>query len=367
MRFVILIHSPALDRFFEMSCSRMRPMLRAPLSRIGLGLVRPIALASLLAGIALFNIHCAAAVAVVAPTTTPSPTVTRTRTPTAAPSNTPTQTATLTNTPTSTLTPSSTSTFTPVPTRTPRPTNTAAPIATLDPNARSARVPILLYHYIRPYPERAIDPLGYNLSVPPELFDQQLTYLQQQGFHTIRLGDLVNYLREGAPALPSKPIVLTFDDGYADAYVNAFPSLKERDMTGTFFIVTNFADHALTNYMNWEQIKEMQGAGMEIGAHTLDHVDLTLKSAIVAEQQIAGSQKVLQERLGSPITLFAYPYGRVNGFVADTTARYFAGAVTTVGGIYQTSQNIYYLRRIEISGAYGFNDFVRFLNYWLGR
>ena len=74
----------------------------------------------------------------------------------------------------------------------------------------------------------------------------------------------------GAP-LPPKPIVLTFDDGYDDNYLNAFPTLKDHGFTGAFFVITVRADSSAFGYMTWEQIQEMAANGMEIGSHSLDH------------------------------------------------------------------------------------------------
>ncbi len=288
------------------------------------------------------------------PTTTPTATATatRTRTPTSTATHTPTHTAT----PTATRTPS----LTPTSTGLPSPTAVTTPVTVI-------HAPIVLYHYIRPYPDRSVDPLGYNLSVPPDLFSQQLDYLQAQGYHTIKLSDLANAFSPGASPLPPKPIVITFDDGYADAYTSAFPALKAHGMIGTFFIVPGFVDRNYSNYLNWAQVKEMHAAGMEIGAHTMDHVDLTSKSPTIAEQEVAQSQQELQQQIGEPVRVFAYPYGKVNLTVEQIIARYFVAAVTEVPGTHQTSDLPYRMRRIEISGAFSYPSFIGFFNYWLNK
>ncbi|MGB8644946.1 MAG: polysaccharide deacetylase family protein [Anaerolineae bacterium] len=320
--------------------------------------------------VSLVNLHCSAAVAEIEPATvTPFPSATATDAPTTTltPTNSPTPTLTETDTETPTSTPTSTATVTSTPTGMPTRTATAIPVPlVVSTPARTVQIPILLYHYIRPYPDRAIDPLGYTLSVPLDLFSRELDYLQGQGYQTMRLADLARFLRDGAPPLPAKPMILTFDDGYADAYSAAFPALKAHGMIGTFFVVPGFVDQGLANYVTWDEVKEMHAAGMEIGAHTMHHVDLTAKSPAAAEQEVAESQLELQQALGEPVRVFAYPYGRMNLWVEQIVARYFDTAATTIPGTHQTSDIPYRLHRIEISGAFNFPSFVGFLDYWLG-
>jgi hypothetical protein len=132
-------------------------------------------------------------------------TATATSTPTAAPTNTPTQTPTF------------------VPTLTP--TRAHTPIPTRDSNTRAVRVPILMYHYVSNPPSDA-DKYRLDLSVTPANFAAQMDYLAREGYYPIRVPDLGDYLLNGTP-LPSKPIAITFDDGYRDNYENAFPVLKQ--------------------------------------------------------------------------------------------------------------------------------------------
>lgn len=276
-------------------------------------------------------------------------------------SPTPTDTPTITPTPTPTNTP-----LPPTPTVNPTFTPTAEP-PTLTPNAstRIARVPILLYHYVRPHPDRASDPLGYNLSVPPDLFEQQLAYLAGQNYTTIRLIDLVSYLRTGQPALPPKSIVLTFDDAYESAYTQVLPSLRKYGMIGTFFVPSGFVERELPGYMNWAQVKALYDAGMEIGGHTVNHADLTLKTPAQAEQEIAQARQMIEDKLGDRVQVFAYPYGHSTARIEAITARYYLASTNSNNGVVQTSDNLYQLKRITINGAWGLPEFINLFNYWL--
>jgi peptidoglycan/xylan/chitin deacetylase (PgdA/CDA1 family) len=158
-------------------------------------------------------------------------------------------------------------------------------------------VPILMYHYIRDYTD-ASDPLGIQLSVAPTVFKAQLELLKKNGYHTISLSDFA------AGKVSGKAIILTFDDGYDDHYTNALPILQQEGMTGTFFIIRNFIGRP--RYMTQVQINGLQAAGMELGAHTLNHKDLSRLTPSAARQEIAGS---LTSNL-APV--FAYPSGLYN-------------------------------------------------------
>jgi peptidoglycan/xylan/chitin deacetylase (PgdA/CDA1 family) len=171
----------------------------------------------------------------------------------------------------------------------------AAPAPTQAVVERS-RAQIMVYHHIR-------DQKG-QWSLSPEKFEEQLTYLAANGFHTITMDTYLSAQGNGTP-LPDKPIVLTFDDGYADAYENAFPLLKKYGMIGTFYVITGQVGSP--GSLTWDQIVEMQHAGMEFGAHTVHHPFLTRLPPLGAFLEILQSRLDLEAHLGVPITTFAYP------------------------------------------------------------
>ncbi len=166
-------------------------------------------------------------------------------------------------------------------------------------------VPILLYHHIEKGRTR--------WHVSPQKFEQQLAFLAANGYHTVSMTAYLDAVQNDTP-LPDKPVVLTFDDGYRDNYVNAFPLLKKYVMIGTFFIVTGQVGYPAS--MTWDEIAEMQRAGMEIGAHTIHHPFLTRLPALRAFTEIFMSRLELMTRLKTPIQVFAYPYNDYNETVA---------------------------------------------------
>jgi peptidoglycan/xylan/chitin deacetylase (PgdA/CDA1 family) len=270
----------------------------------------------------------------------------------------PTLTPLPSETPTSTLSPTPTVTQTPSPTA----TRTRVP-PTATPTLRVARVPILMYHYVNIPPPDA-DKYRVDLTVLPDAFETQMDYLAINGYHPIRLADLTNHLLNGAP-LPDKPIVLTFDDGYADNYTNVFPTLRNKKFPATFFVITDFVNEKRWGYMSWAQLAEMVKGGMEVGSHTLDHPDLYRKPRALQNNEIAGSKKMIELNIPTTVVSFSYPAGNydANTLAALRTAGYLA-AVTEVQGARHSSDKLLELRRIRVRGTYSINDFIRWLKYY---
>lgn len=282
---------------------------------------------------------------------------------TAAPTATPTP---IPSSPTPTRTPSPTPTASPTPSRTPTPTvtptATATPGPTPDGVLRTARVPILMYHYISTPPPDA-DIYRVDLSVAPETFAAHLDYLQAEGYTTIPLKDLLSYLATGRPELPPKPVILTFDDGYEDNYLNAFPALKARGMIGTFFVITDFATQDRPGYADWQQLAEMAAAGMEIGSHSRDHPNLAGKDLDYLVWQALGSKETIEAHIGSHPHILSYPAGSYDQLVIDVfRSAHYWGAVTTHQGVIQRSDRAFELKRIRIRNTTDVAQLAHLLN-----
>jgi peptidoglycan/xylan/chitin deacetylase (PgdA/CDA1 family) len=298
------------------------------------------------------------------PTPTVTPTPTLTPTPTATPTNTPTPTSTPTATPTFiptfTPTPTATPTFTPTDTPTPLPTRTPV-LPTPDGVYRQVHVPILMYHHIADPPFNA-DEFRRDLSVSPDLFYQQLRYLKEQGYQTIGLNDLALHLTRGKP-LPQKPIIITFDDGYADNYTHAFRLLKRFGFTGTFFLITEPIDKNDPAYMSWTNVEEMHAAGMEFAPHSYNHPDMTNRGYQFIVFQILAPSEAIQARTGVKCRFFAYPSGRYDQFVVDVLrSAHFWGAVVTEQGATHTADDLFTLRRVRVHGSDSLDTFILMLN-----
>jgi peptidoglycan/xylan/chitin deacetylase (PgdA/CDA1 family) len=281
---------------------------------------------------------------VVQPTATPLP----------APTDTPTPTAQAATAIPPTATPSG-----------PTPTPDQGAAGNAQPVDGTIRVPVLMYHYIRINPV-ASDRLGYGLSVTPADFAAQMEWLVKNGYHTVFPSELTAALTRNAP-LPTKPVVLTFDDGYRDFYDQAWPVLKRYGLKASSAVVTNFVDkgdRGDLQYMNWNMIKELDRSGMvEIASHTQSHPDLTRAGAAQRWAELSKSKEVIEQQLGHPCTAFVYPSGRYDGAtVADAKRAGYQIAFTTNDGKVRTPQDggvILQLPRVRVAGGTTLAGFAR--------
>jgi peptidoglycan/xylan/chitin deacetylase (PgdA/CDA1 family) len=184
------------------------------------------------------------------------------------------------------------------------------------------RLPVLLYHHVGP----AIPGIVPGLTVAPRSFERHVRWLARRGFTGIRPADWLRWCREGK-GLPRKPVLLTFDDAYADLVEHALPVLRRYGFGAAVYVVTgqvggtNTWDEArgfaTLPLMTAEQISEWAARGIEFGAHSRTHADLTTLSTPDLQEEVVGSSKDLQAILGSHVLSFAYPYGFHNQAVAD--------------------------------------------------
>ncbi len=243
---------------------------------------------------------------------------------------------------------------------TPTPTATAPPQPTPDGVTRNVSLPILMYHYLSEPPAGA-DIYRRDLSVTPEQFAAHLDRLLAEGYTTISFYQLLEYLTLGSP-LPEKPVILTFDDGYRDNFVNAFPALKERGMVATFFVVTDFLDEERQAYLSWEMAREMLAAGMSIESHSRNHASLEGKDDDYLVWQALGSLETLQFELGVRPRFVSYPAGEYDRrtIAVFQSAGFWAG-VTTVQGMDHSSERPFELERIRVRNTTDADELIRLM------
>lgn len=220
-------------------------------------------------------------------------------------------------------------------------------------------VPVLYYH--------SVDPSERNeVTISPERLKSQLQYIKDQGYTTLTMTELENYILNNKE-IPEKSIVITFDDGYTDNYINAFPILKELDMKASIFVITEGIDSGY--YLSTEQLKEMSSNGIDIISHTYSHpylVNPKLGTAMTYEEQLEefkSSKQKLEEITGKEVTAVAYPYGYLNedSKQAAKDAGYKL-AFTTDLGLSDREDNPLALDRIYISSRYSMETFKKLLS-----
>lgn len=213
--------------------------------------------------------------------------------------------------------------------------------------SRTLDVPILMYHRVGKVPVRP-GLYGAGLTVQTGVFAAQMEWLHRHDFHAITPRQLFDALEWGRP-LPSRPVLLTFDDGYADVLYHAEPILHRLHMPAVAFVITDRVSGSDPSFLDWRDLRDLERDGFTIGSHTVHHLDLAELSSAQAWYELESSRATLEKRLGVPVDWFAYPAGRYDASVLSLVRR--AGyllAVTTQPGAAQSARYPFTLHRDEI-------------------
>ena len=216
--------------------------------------------------------------------------------------------------------------------------------------ARAIRLPILMYHYVRTPPSTRVDRLGYLLSVSPAVFQSQMDWLFTHGYHPVNFDQVRAYFAGKSP-LPSRPLVITLDDGYQDLYTAAFPILQMHHFTAVAYIVSGFIDKR--GYVTSDEVVQLDRAGIEIGSHTVSHPDLAHVSFASAMFQVAESKRVLEGLVGHPVMDFAYPSGKYDADTVEALVKagYDTAVTTAYYPVAHSLQSRYTWSRVRVSGG----------------
>jgi peptidoglycan/xylan/chitin deacetylase (PgdA/CDA1 family) len=208
--------------------------------------------------------------------------------------------------------------------------------------SRSVTVPVLTYHRVAPLSAVGLT----DLKVDPANFAAELSALHSAGYHTIHQAQLFDALYRGA-SLPSKPIIISVDDGYVDDVRTILPDLQRWHMVATFFVITGRTTEP--GFVSAAQIRALDSAGMDVGDHTAHHLDLPMLTPAELQSEIAGSRAVLEGVLGHPVYYFAYPFGAFNdAVVQEVRTAGFTMAYTTAGGTRESTTSPLTMPRIHV-------------------
>ncbi|MBI4368701.1 MAG: polysaccharide deacetylase family protein [Elusimicrobia bacterium] len=215
-------------------------------------------------------------------------------------------------------------------------------------------IPVLMYHKIGiPEPQSRQKPLWVN----PERFNWQMEFLKNQGYMSITFADLAS------GKLPSKPVLITFDDGYLNQYTDAFPIMQRHGMKGVYYLVADAIGK--DNYwhdpkqeprvalMGLDEIREMRRLGHEFGSHALSHRRLAALPFQEARHEIEGSKKKLEDLLGERMVSFAFPYGNGEDVPELVKTSFDAGYGWVIGihaGIWDPKKEKSVIKRAYIRG-----------------
>ncbi|MCX5704978.1 MAG: polysaccharide deacetylase family protein [Candidatus Omnitrophica bacterium] len=213
--------------------------------------------------------------------------------------------------------------------------------------SRQYAVPILMYHSVNPVSDKERN----RLIVSPEIFERQMRFLKEHHYNVVSLDSLIPILEE-KKKIPPKTVAITFDDGYKDNYIYAFPVLKKYQFSTTIFIIVSEVGRSLNDRLDWGQIKEMQDSGLVIiGSHAIGPDPLyKMKTEKELRRQIFDSKKILEEKLGREVLAFSYPEGMFDQHMKELVkGAGYKMAVATKPGKEFANDDLFALKRQRIS------------------
>lgn len=232
-------------------------------------------------------------------------------------------------------------------------------------------IPVLMYHHINTHK-------GNMVTITPEVFEGQMEYLYRAGYRTLKIDELIAYIKGGL-TLPQKAVLVTFDDGWLDNYIYAFPTIKKYKINAAVFLITNRVENASENttripvfiptheeskslikkreshkvVLNWKLIKEMSNSGMiKFYSHTKSHAKCNDLSEKELMEELRESRDIIEKQLGSPCPYFCWPYGKYNDFAVNVAKKTGYKAIFTINhGVVETGSDPFAINRIIVKDS----------------
>jgi peptidoglycan/xylan/chitin deacetylase (PgdA/CDA1 family) len=225
-------------------------------------------------------------------------------------------------------------------------------------------IPILMYHQVTPRP---LSTFG-KYAVTPKAFAKQMRWLALAGYSPLKLDDLLSHPVD-RKALPSRPIIITFDDGFRDSVEYAVPILQARSFSAIFYLVAGWMG-GISRWllsergieiplMDWTTAQRLEAAGFQCGSHTVNHPRLAELSDADCREELLGSRKLLEDKLGHEVRHLAYPYGSFNERVREIAAEtgYRSACSVRIGFAHANDDNLA-LPRVPVNGRDSLPDFI---------
>lgn len=240
-----------------------------------------------------------------------------------------------------------------------------------------AVVPVLMYHHVNPN-------RGDMITVTPEVFEAQMRHIKEAGYRTLTLDELLGFI-EGRLTPEGKAVAITFDDGYLDNYIYAYPVLKRYGLKAAIFIVTDWVDKAsavkdksgvvegfkkqpLTHAeakalvdrgelekvsVDWAMVEEMEGT-IEFHSHTKTHRSCDKLDVKELAAELNGSKEAIEKRLKKGCDFLCWPKGRFNdGSVKAAKGAGYKGLFTTAPGVAERGTDPHHIKRIVVKDGKG--------------
>jgi peptidoglycan/xylan/chitin deacetylase (PgdA/CDA1 family) len=230
-------------------------------------------------------------------------------------------------------------------------------------------VPILMYHSINERPPATTA----GLAVGPAAFADQMDLLKDRGFTPLTLTEMIavsRALAHGAKRkiAAEKPVVITFDDGYADFHERALPILERHGFPATVFLTTgwmrdagqNAAGLPLDRTLSWLQVEEAAAAGIEFGGHSHSHPQLDQLPDRTLRDELVRNKKLVEDRLGTPVRAMAYPFGYSSARVRREVGRAgYASACAVANDLAADRHDVLALPRLTVRATMSLGAFER--------
>lgn len=236
-------------------------------------------------------------------------------------------------------------------------------------------IPILLYHQVN---DKDLFRHGYLTVVSIKSFEEQMKFLYENKYACLSLDETLAFLK--ANMIPKKCVCITFDDGYRDNYYNVFPVLRRYGFKATVFLISDYigkgkwysrnqrrwrderveGDFLYFEFLNREQINKMSKYGIDFGAHSNTHPDLTRIPVSLVREEIKKSKHIIEDILGKSVNYFAYPYGCSNDVVRQEVVKAEYKAACIIGSSREANKataDPFALGRIGIVPQYDLSSF----------
>ena len=212
------------------------------------------------------------------------------------------------------------------------------------------KIPILTYH--------SIDQTQSVITIRPEQFREHMQWLAAAGYSVVSLRDVLQWIRQGG-TVNTPTVAVTFDDGFKNFFTSALPVLQELGFRATVFLVTGRCglDNAWPGQlssvprlpmMDWSEVRQAAQYGIEFGAHTVTHPDLSGTLNDHLDREIRGSKDMIEDQLGSTVNGFAYPYGICTPEAQAIVKKNFEGACSTEMGMVSRHSDPFFLPRVDM-------------------
>ena len=253
------------------------------------------------------------------------------------------------------------------------------------------KIPILMYHSISNDAEDDIHPY-YRINTSPDIFAKHIKFLHENNYKVIGLDQAVKMLKSSDTNFsdhqtsrplareihvneqrsgfyqvnksntPQKYVVITFDDGYQDFYIEAFPVLQNYGYTATVFLPTGFIDNRTSlkgkTHLDWNEILELSRNGIAFGSHTVTHPQLKLLKKEDIEFEIRQSKETIENNLGKPVESFSYPFAfpeedkEFTRHLRGILQKYgYKHGVSTRIGMTSKKDDTYFMKRIPVNSC----------------